>query len=58
LNLLADIARDATVTAALRRDQHARPAPSFEEVRNDDVVQRELAEWAWSNILAGQRPAG
>ena len=46
MNLLADIARDATVIAALRRDLNARPAPSFEEVRNEDVVHLELTEWA------------
>ena len=45
MNLIADIARDAPAIAALRRDLHAHPELSFEEVRTADVVQRKLTEW-------------
>ncbi|WP_439365980.1 M20 aminoacylase family protein [Bradyrhizobium sp. DASA03005] len=45
MKLIDSIVREAPQIAALRRDMHAHPELSFEEVRTASLVATKLAEW-------------
>ena len=45
MQLIDSILADAPALTALRRDLHAHPELSFEEVRTSDLIARKLTEW-------------